>query len=326
MYPYIIRRLLLFLPSVFLTTILIFLLVRFLPGDVIDMMQAQMVGEGAIDRQAIERALGLDVPIYTQYGRWLGIIPSPDKGYSGLVQGDLGTSLRGGFSVSHEILSRIPITFELALLALIVSVITSIPMGVYSAIRQDTVGDYVVRSISIFGISVPSFWIGTIVMIYPAVLWGWSPYMQFIPFFENPIGNLQMFIIPAIVMGLGMAGISMRMTRTMMLETLRQDYIRAAWAKGVSERTVILRHALKNALLPIVTILGTQISTLVAGSVVTESIFNLPGLGRLMLDSLRQRDYPMISGVNLFVAFFVLSINLIVDLTYAWLDPKLRQR
>ncbi len=328
MQAYIIRRLLLIIPTVILITIIVFLLVRFIPGDIIDIMEGEMadVQVGGIDRAALEKALGLDAPIHIQYGRWLGILPTPEKGFAGLIEGNLGTSLRGHREVAQEILHRMPVTFELAILALLIGASVSLPIGIYSATRQDTPGDYIGRTISILFISIPSFWAGTLVMIYPSIWWGWSPSMELIPLFENPIGNLEMFIIPASIMGLHMSGATMRMTRTMMLEVLRQDYIRTAWAKGLEERVIILRHALRNALIPVITIMGTQLSILIGGTVVIEQIFALPGLGRLMLESLNQRDYPMISGVNLFIAVFVLFINLMVDLTYGWLDPRVHYR
>lgn len=308
-------------------TVIVFLLVRFLPGSVIDVIEAEMAqasGTGVVDRAAVERELGLDVPIYVQYGRWMGFLPFPEKGFSGVLQGDLGTSIRNQQSVTEEILHRLPVTFELGLLAILVGALVSLPIGVFSAIRQDTIGDYLGRTIAILGISLPAFWVGTIVMLYPSIWWGWSPPMKLISFTENPIGNLGMFIIPAMIMGLFLSGASMRMTRTMMLEVLRQDYIRTAWAKGLSERMVIMRHALKNALIPVVTIIGLQLPLMIGGAVIVEQIFSLPGVGRLALTAINQRDYPMVSGLNLFVAAFVLVINLAVDLTYGFLDPRIR--
>jgi peptide/nickel transport system permease protein len=228
--------------------------------------------------------------------------------------------------VAEEIAGRLPVTLELGLLSLIIGLLISIPIGVHSAIRQDTIGDYISRTIAVLFISIPSFWTGTLVMVYPSIWWGWSLPMKLIPFFEDPIGNLGMFIIPAMIMGLVMMGTSMRMTRTMMLEVLRQDYIRTAWAKGLSERVVISRHALKNALIPVVTIYGAQLTILVGGVVVVEQIFCLPGMGLLLLESLNQRDYPMISGINLVIATFVLFVNLGVDVTYAWLDPRIHYK
>ena len=271
-------------------------------------------GGGTIDRPAIERALGLDVPVYVQYGRWISNI---------VFHGNLGTSLRNQQPITPLIINRIPLTFELGLMGIIIGLLISLPIGVYAAIRQDTVPDYILRSIAILLISVPSFWIGTLVVLYPSIWWGWTPPMEFISFFKDPLGNLGMMIIPALVLGTGQTGGTMRMTRTMMLEVLRQDYIRTAWSKGLSERIVVIRHAIKNAFIPIVTMVGGGIPMLIGGSVIIEQIFNLPGMGRLMLDSLFARDYPIVSAINLIFATLVIATNLLVDLTYGWLDPRI---
>lgn len=317
MKAYIIRRLLIMPLTLLFVSMTVFLLVRMLPGDVIDQIESQMSDTqiGGVDRAEIEHLLGLDVPIYIQYGRWLGNI---------ILHGDLGTSLLRKEPVTEAIINRFPVTFELGLISIIIGIILSIPIGVYSAIRQDTVGDYISRSIAILWISVPAFWIGALVIIYPSIWWSWSPSIFVVSFFKDPIENLKIFILPALIMGLHHIGGTVRMTRTMMLEVLRQDYIRTVWAKGLKERTIISRHALKNALIPVVTIIGLQLPILIGGSVVIEQIFALPGLGRLMIDSLNLRDYPMISGITLFIASFVVLINLLVDLTYAFLDPRVR--
>jgi len=314
---YAIRRLLWIPVTVILATIVVFLLVRFIPGDIIDTIQAQMEangGTGMIDRAAVEHTLGLDVPVYVQYGRWIRNI---------VFHGDLGNSLRTQLPITPLIINRIPITFELGLMGIIIGLIISLPIGVYAAIRQDTIPDYILRSIAIILISVPSFWIGTLIVLYPSIWWGWTPPMEFVSFFKDPLGNLGMMIIPALVLGTGQTGGTMRMTRTMMLEVLRQDYIRTAWSKGLSERIVVIRHAIKNAFIPIVTMVGGGIPMLVGGSVIIEQIFNLPGMGRLMYDSLMARDYPIVSAINLILATLVIATNLLVDLTYGWLDPRI---
>lgn len=313
---YAIRRLLWIPVTIILVSMVVFLLVRFVPGTVIDLIEAEMLassGGATIDRAAIEHALGLDIPVYEQYGKWIGNL---------ITHGSLGLSLRGNRDIMQEILHRLPVTMELGILGLITGVMISIPIGVLSAIRQDTIIDYIARSFSILLISIPSFWTGTMIMIYPSIWWGWSPPMELIPFTENPFGNLGMFIIPSIVLGTILTGASMRMTRAMMLEVLRQDYTRTAWAKGLSERVIIIRHAMKNALIPVVTIIGMQLPIIIGGSVIIEQIFVLPGIGRFMLEALNQRDYPIVSGINLMLATFVVFINLIVDLTYGWLDPR----
>jgi peptide/nickel transport system permease protein len=314
---YAMRRLLWIPVTLLLTTIVVFLLVRFIPGDIVDTIQAQMVdngGAGAIDRPAIEHALGLDVPVYTQYGRWIGNI---------VFHGNMGKSLRTQLPITPQIVSRIPITFELGLMGIIVGLLISLPIGVYAAIRQDTITDYILRSIAILLISIPSFWLGTLVVLYASLWWGWTPPMEFISLFKNLPGNLGMMIVPALVLGAAQTGGTMRMTRTMMLEVLRQDYIRTAWSKGLSERVVVLRHAVKNAFIPIVTMIGAGIPSLIGGSVIIEQIFNLPGMGRLMYESLMGRDYPIVSAINLILAVLVVVTNLGVDLTYGWLDPRI---
>ena len=275
MRAHIIRRLLLVIPTLFILSILVFLSVRFIPGDVIDVMQGRLGGLGRVDRAALEQMLGLDQPVYVQYGRWLGDI---------LLHGSLGRSL----------------------------------------IRQDTAVDYAGRSIAILGLATPNFWLALMVMIYPAVWWGWSPPMRLITFSEDPLGNLGMFLIPSLILGTYLAAATMRMTRTMMLEVLRQDYIRTAWSKGLKERVVVVRHAVKNVLIPVVTMVGLQLPILVGGAVIIENIFNLPGLGRLMLVALNDRDFPVVAGVNLVFGAAVMGINLMIDLVYAVLDPRVR--
>ncbi len=317
MRAYIIRRLLLIIPTIFLASLIVFFVIRLIPGDVIDLMLAEVVGAADLTRADIESALGMDVPVHIQYVRWMGGI---------ILHGDLGTSLWKATPVTEELLARIPVTLELGFLALVTALVISFPIGIYSAIRQDTGGDYIGRSLAILCISVPGFWIGTMVMIFPALWWGWSPPIMLIPFTEDPLGNLQMFIVPAVVMGMLLSGVNMRMMRTMMLEVLRQDYIRTAWSKGLTERVVVMRHALKNALIPVITIIGLQVPILIGGAVVMEQIFCLPGIGRLMLQAITQRDYPIVSGVMLFFASGILLINLVVDLTYGFLDPRVQYR
>ena len=329
MRAYIIRRLLLIIPTLFLLTVLVFLSVRFIPGDVIDVMVAEMQYLGDFDREALEHKLGLDVPVHVQYGRWIGVLPTPDwitgeSHFNGLLQGTLGKSLYGSFSVGEKIIARLPVTVELGVMAIVIGLVIALPVGIYSAIRQDTAADYAGRTAAIIGLATPNFWLGIMVMIYPAIWWGWAPPMELIPFTEDPLGNLWVFLIPSLILGTASSAATMRMTRTMMLEVLRQDYIRTAWAKGLKERVVIMRHAVKNALIPVVTLIGLQLPILVGGAVIMENIFNLPGLGRLLLDALQNRDYPVVSGVNLFFATTVIGANLIIDLIYPYLDPRVR--
>ena len=331
MRTYVIRRLLLIIPSLFILTILVFLSVRFIPGDVIDAMLGKdelMAGE--VDREALEHMLGLDVPVYVQYGRWIGVVPTPDwvtgeSHFKGLLQGSLGRSLVGGKeAVGEKIIGKLPVTIELGVLAIVIGLLIALPVGIYSAIRQDTAADYVGRTVAIIGLATPNFWLALLVMIYPALWWGWSSAMEMVPFTEDPLGNLGVFLIPSLILGTAMAAATMRMTRTMMLEVLRQDYIRTAWSKGLRERVVVIRHTIKNALIPVVTLLGMQLPLLVGGAVIIENIFNLPGLGRLMVTALEDRDYPVVSGVNLFFGTAVMGINLLIDLIYPYLDPRVR--
>ena len=305
------------IPTLFIVTILVFLSVRFIPGDIIDVMIGDLayMGAGDIDREALERKLGLDVPVYVQYGRWVGGI---------LLHGTLGDSLLGGFTIEEQILARLPVTLELGVLALVIGFLIALPVGIYSAIRQNTAADYLGRSFAIIGLATPNFWLALMVMIYPALWWSWSPPMQLIPFSEDPLSNLGMLLIPSLILGTASAAATMRMTRTMMLEVLRQDYIRTAWSKGLKERIVVIRHAIKNALIPVVSLIGLQLPILIGGAVIMENIFNLPGLGRLMLDALETRDYPLVSGINLLFATIVVGINLMIDLIYAYLDPRVQ--
>ena len=333
MRAYVIRRLLLIIPTLFILSILVFLSVRFIPGDVIDTMAARMVETGGlafkIDREALEHMLGLDVPVYVQYGRWIGVLPTPDfvtkeSHFNGLLQGTLGESLMSSFTVEEKIRGRLPVTIQLGVMAIVIGLVIALPVGIYSAIRQDTAADYLGRSFAILGLATPNFWLGLMVVLYPAIWWGWSPSMELIPLAEDPLGNLGMFLIPSLILGTASAAATMRMTRTMMLEVLRQDYIRTAWAKGLREPVVVMRHAVKNALIPVVTLIGLQLPILIGGSVIMENIFNLPGLGRLMVVALVDRDYPVVSGVNLFFAAAVVLFNLLIDLLYSWLDPRVR--
>ena len=324
MRAYIIRRLLLMIPNLLLVSILIFFTIRLIPGDLIDIMAAEMHGFAATDRARIEKSLGFDVSMPTQYGRWMGLLPQEDGSFRGLLQGDLGNSLWRRTPVSKLIAKAWPVSFELFILGIIISLLIAFPIGIYSALRQDTWGDYAGRSFAILSISVPDFWLATLIIVLPSIWWGWMPPLFIIPFSKDPIDNLLMFLPPAVVMGMALSGTIMRLTRTMMLETLRQDYIRTAWSKGLRERIIVLRHALKNALIPVVTLIGLRVGLLMGGAVVIEQIFNLPGLGRLLFAAVSLRDYTIVSALMMiFAAVFILA-NLMVDLTYGFLDPRIR--
>ena len=272
---------------------------------------------GDVDREALERMLGLDVPVPIQYAQWIGGL---------LLQGTLGESLlRGHLTVEEKIIGRL-FTLQLGLVAIVIGLVIALPVGIYSAVRQDTATDYLGRSIAIIGLATPNFWLALMVMIFPSIWWGWSPPMFVIPFTEDPLGSLGVFVIPGLILGTYNSAATMRMIRTMMLEVLRQDYIRTAWSKGLKERLIVLRHAIKNALIPVVSLIGLQLPILVGGSVIIENIFNLPGLGQLMVNSLSSRDYPVVSGINLFFGTFIVFNNLFIDPLYAYFDPWIRYR
>ena len=320
---YLVRRILLIIPTIFIVTMLIFLISRFIPGNVIDLMvsemstMAEMEAAVNIDVDYIRHQLGLDVPIHVQYGRWVGGL---------ITRLDFGESLWTGRPLVDELRMRYPITFELSIMALIIGLVIALPVGVYSAIRQDTIKDYIGRTFAIAGLSIPNFWLATMVVVLPAIWWGWSPPIEYIPLVDDPVGNLGQFLIPAIIMGTATSAGMMRMTRTMMLEVLRNDYIRTAWAKGLKERVIVLRHALRNAGLPLITMLGARIPGLLSGAIVMEQIFCLPGMGRLMIEAINNRDYPIISGVNLIMAALTMACILLTDISYAYIDPRIRYK
>jgi peptide/nickel transport system permease protein len=313
---YVIRRVLALLPTLFFASVIVFVTVRLIPGDIIDMMLEQNDAASALTRAQLMAALGLDKPLWQQYGHWAGEI----------LTGNLGQSLWHHTPVWEELKQRLPVSIELGFLAMLFALAFAIPIGVYSAVRQDTGADYVTRSISILMLSVPAFWVGTIVVVFPSIWWGWSPPVEYVSFSSDPLQNVKQMLLPALVLGMTLSAVTMRMTRTMMLEVLRQDYIRTAWAKGLNERLVVLRHALRNALIPVVTLIGLQAPLLIGGAVIIEQIFVIPGMGLMLIDAVSQRDYPVISGLFLVVGVGVMSINLIVDLSYGLLDPRVRQR
>ncbi len=323
MQRYILRRVLLMAPTIVGVTFALFMLIRFIPGDVIQ----QIAGESAVItpevRADIEHRLGLDRPWYTQYWAWL----------FDALRGDFGESLRSGVSIGEELRHRLPVTLELTTLALMVSLLIALPVGILSAVRQDTWMDYVARSVAIGALAVPVFWLATLVIVLPSVWWKVAPPLTYVDLWEDPWRNLQIMLFPygkfvpvgpAVLLGVGLSGTVMRLTRAQMLEVLRQDYIRTAWAKGLRERTVITRHAMKNALIPVVTVVGLQLPFLIGGAVIVESIFSIPGTGRYLLSAIQGLDYTVVQGVVLIIAIAVVVSNLLVDLTYAYLDPRIR--
>ncbi len=314
MRDYVLRRIALMVPSLLGVSIVVFLLTHMLPGDAVMAMLAEAPSFRQQDVDRLRQELGLDRPLLDQYLTYI----------NGVVRGDLGKSLWTGRPVLQEIARRLPVSFELAVIATLTSIFFAITFGILSAIRQDTWVDYAIRVLSIGGLSVPNFVIGTLLLVLPVVWFGYMAPIRYVPFTENPFINLQQFAPPAIALGLRLSASVMRMGRSSLLEVLRQDYIRTALSKGLRERVVVLRHALRNSLIPVVTLFGGQFSFLLGGTVVVETIFNLPGIGRLMLDAISNRDYTMLQGTVLFIAIVFLMMNLIVDLSYAYIDPRIR--
>jgi peptide/nickel transport system permease protein len=308
---YIIRRFLLMIPTLLIVSMIVFSLIRLIPGDIAEIMVENR--RYASDVDELREKLGLNQPLPVQYVKWLG----------GLLTGDWGTSLWTGRTISEELRYRIPLTLQLGIMTMTISLAVAIPIGVLSAIRQDSAIDYVTRSLAILGLAMPAFWIATILLVFGSIWFGWAP-RQWVSFADDPWGSIMALLIPAIILGVDRAASLMRMTRAMMLETLRQDYIRTAWSKGLRERVVVTRHALRNAFIPVITLLGLQIPAILGGSVVIETIFNLPGTGKFLLDAIEARDYPMVQIMNMIFAAFILLTTLAVDLAYGYLDPRIR--
>jgi peptide/nickel transport system permease protein len=309
---YFVKRLLVAVPSLLIASLIVFTLPRLIPGDVVQLMLEEKAY--ARDIEEMRAKLGLDRPIYVQYFEWLGRV----------VRGDLGESLWTRRPVLEEIGRRLPVTLELALFAALFATLISIPIGVISATRQDTVRDYVARSAAILGLSMPGFWLATLVIVLPAIWWGWRPLTGFTEFARDPLAHVSQLILPALILGIASAAALMRLTRGMLLEVLRQDYIRTAWAKGLREQAIVIKHSLRNAIIPVMTVLGIQIAQIIGGTVIIEQIFGIPGMSRFLFDAINQRDYPVIQGVNLVVVSFIVLMNLMVDALYAILDPRIR--
>ena len=307
---YILRRLALAVPVLFLVSVIVFAMIRIIPGDVVTMRLVE--GGETPEAQAMRRQLGLDQPLPVQYLFWV----------ANLLRGDLGVSLWTGYPVVQEIAQSLPITLELALLSIVIAIAIAIPAGLISAVAQDTPVDWVVRLVSVAGLAIPPFWLGTLLIMLPAIFVGWAPPAGYVSFLEDPATNIQQFIFPALSLGYFYAALSMRLTRSQALEVLRQDYVRTARAKGLADRAVLATHVLKNTLMPVITLAGTQLGVLLGGVVIIEQIFSLPGMGRLTLWAISVRDYPQLQANVLLVAATTVILNLLVDLTYAWLDPR----
>jgi len=315
MRQYILKRLLLMIPTLLGVAVLVFLMLRVAPGDIVELKYA---GSGAFaPKEAIERErvqLGLDKPLWQQFLRWMW----------GIVRFDFGNSMWTGRPITREIAIRLELSLELAVMATLVAIFLSIPLGMLAALKQDTWVDYAVRIFSIAGLSIPSFWLGVIIILSFLIFFKWLPPLTFTSFWVDPKANLMQLIWPALAVGYRYSAVATRMTRSAMLEVLREDYIRTARAKGLLEKVVLTRHALKNALLPVITVIGLEFAFLVGGLVVTEQVFNLNGIGMLFVESITRRDYTMTQALVLLVSFVFIFVNFVVDLLYAYLDPRIR--
>jgi peptide/nickel transport system permease protein len=312
---YILKRILLMIPTLLGVAVLVFFLLRVLPGDIVELKYA---GTGTYaPKQAIEREraqLGLDKPLWQQFVDWMW----------GIVRFDFGQSMWTGRPITHEIAIRLELSVELALMATLVAVLISIPLGTLAALRQDSWVDYFVRIFSIAGLAIPSFWLGILMILTFIIYFRWLPPLTFTSFWVNPKANLMQLVWPALAVGYRYSAVATRMTRSAVLEVLREDYIRTARAKGLWEKAILIRHALKNALLPVITVIGLEFAFLVGGLVVTEQVFNLNGIGKLFVEAISQRDYTMVQSLVLLTSFVFIFVNFIVDLINAWLDPRIR--
>ena len=316
MYTYALRRLLLAIPVLLLASVIVFGLMRVMPGDALTALMAESGNVSERELQKLRKDLGLDRPYHEQYFLWVWQMVTFDPGYSIFTSEPISVALK----------KAIPVTVELALLAMGMGLLIAIPVGVLSATRQDKFADYMGRLVAISGLSLPDFWLGTLVITFAAIWFAWIPPLGYTSLWESPWRNLQQFLLPAAVLGFRLSAATMRMTRSTLLEVLREDYVRTARAKGLVERVIIYKHALKNALIPVVTIVGGQLGTLLAGTVIVETIFALPGMGRLTVEAILFRDYPVVQTNVMLVAATLVTLNLLVDLTYAWLDPRIHYR
>ena len=314
MQKYVMRRLLLAIPVLLLSSLIVFALMRVMPGDALTALIGESGNVGERELAKLRKDLGLDRPYYQQYGLWLWQMVSLNPGHSIFTNEPIAVSLK----------KAVPVTLELAALAMVIGIVIAVPVGVISATRQDSASDYIGRVVAVSGLSFPEFWLGTLVITFAAIWFHWIPPIGYVSFWESPWRNLQQFLIPAAVLGFRLSAATMRMTRSTVLEVLREDYVRTAWAKGLEGRIVVYKHALKNALIPVVTIIGGQLGVLLAGTVVVGTIFALPGMGRLTVEAILFRDYPVVQTNVMLVAATLVTLNLVVDLTYAWLDPRIR--
>jgi len=311
---YLLQRFTTGLLTLFGMSVVIFVLLRLAPGNIVDILFSSAGFVNPAAKQEIERELGLDQPIPIQYGRWLRDI----------AHGELGKSYRYDIPAWQVIKPRIPVTAELAFFALLVAVLLGVPTGVLSAVRQDTGMDYLLRTLSLAGLSMPSFWLGMVIILFLVSWLGWIPSMTYVSPFEDFKAHVLQFLFPALAVGYRSSALIMRITRSSMLDVLREDYIRTAWAKGQREWIVVLGHALTNATLPVITVIGIEFAFMIGGLVVTETVFNLPGVARYLVDAILWRDYPVVQNLVMFIAIVVVMANLTVDFLYGWLDPRIR--
>ncbi len=317
MYVYVGKRLLLFIPTMILISIVVFVIMRLIPGDpAIQLLSGDLGGSSFTQEQldALRAKLGTDRHIAVQYVDWLW----------SMLHLDFGKSFLQNTPISDDLKDKFPITLELAILALILAMVIAVPLGVYSAVNQDRPGDYIARMITIAGVAIPNFWTAILLIFFLVLVFDWLPPLGYVNLWEDPLKNLQQLIFPAIALGFFNMAFLARLTRSAMLEVLREDYIRTARAKGLAERWVIVRHGLRNALLPVITVSGWQFGFLISGSVIIENIFLVPGMGKLLLDSIFQRDYAITQAAVIVITFVVVGLNLLTDLFYGWLDPRIR--
>jgi len=318
-WQYIVKRILLMIPTLLGAALVVFLLMHVVPGDIALLILGTGEQGGDVNLQDLERLrtkMGLDRPLYEQFLSWVW----------GIMHLNFGTSLWSGAPVLEELKIRLPLTLQVALLATMISTIIAIPLGTMAAVRQDTWVDYGVRVISIGGLAIPAFWTGILIILFLVIYFEWSPPLIFVPFWEDPWENFAQLVFPIVTVGYRNAAIATRMTRSAVLEVMREDYIRTAWAKGLQERIVVIKHTLKNAMLPVITIIGAELAFLLGGLVVTETVFTLNGLGRFMVDAILHRDIPVVQTMVLLTAFIIVFVNLMIDLFYAWLDPRISYR
>jgi peptide/nickel transport system permease protein len=315
MYQYTIRRLLLMLPTLLGASVIVFVLMNVVPGDIALLIIAGDQGAeiDPVELHTLREQLGLTRPLYAQFFSWLWSV----------LRLDFGVSLWTGDTVWNELLIRLPLTLEIAFFSVVISTAISIPLGLLAAIRQDTWIDYSVRLFSIGGLAIPSFWTGILVLLFLVLWFEWGPPIEFASPFEDPWENTKKMVWPIVTVGYRFAAVGTRMTRSSVLEVLREDYIRTAWAKGLRERVVVVKHALRNALLPVVTIIGTELDVLLGGLVVTETVFTLNGVGGFLVDAIAHRDLPVVTSLVLISTVVTVFVNLAVDLFYSWLDPRI---